>query len=172
VTSGSAVQDMAASEKKSPEPTGVSRLLPHFLRREHLFGQIVRFGLVGVLNTLVDFAVLNLLYHVVGLPLLLSNTISVAVAIVNSFLWNRHWTFNAAGEAAWHKQALPFLLVSLIGLVINDAGIWALHAAFGGTSVLAINLQKIGASVVSLVWNFIGYRLLAFGRPKRPGTAT
>ena len=153
------------------DTSGVARFLPHFLRREHLFGQIVRFAVVGVVNTVVDFAILNLLYHVVGWPLLVSNTISVSVAIVNSFLWNRYWTFSARRSGDWHQQALAFLLVSLTGLLINDAGIWVLHATWGGTSVLDVNLQKAGASIISLVWNFVGYRLLAFRGPKRQGTS-
>ena len=154
------------------DPSGVARFLPRFLQREHLFGQIVRFGVVGALNTVVDFAILNLLYHVVGWPLLVSNTISVSVAIVNSFLWNRYWTFSARRSGGWHQQALAFLLVSLTGLLINDAGIWILNTTWGGTSVLDINLQKAGASIISLVWNFVGYRLLAFRGPKRQGTPT
>lgn len=155
-----------------PDASGVARFLPRFLRREHLFGQIVRFGVVGVINTFVDFAILNLLYHVVGWPLLVSNTISVSVAIVNSFLWNRYWTFSTRRSGVWHQQALAFLLVSLTGLLINDAGIWLLNTIWGGSSVLAINLQKAGASIISLVWNFIGYRLLAFRGPNRQGTST
>lgn len=156
----------------SSDPSDAARFLPRFLQREHLFGQIVRFAVVGAMNTIVDFAILNLLYHVIGWPLLVSNTISVSVAIVNSFLWNRYWTFSARRSGGWHQQALAFLLVSLTGLLINDAGIWVLNTTWGGTSVLDINLQKAGASIISLVWNFVGYRLLAFRGPKRQGTST
>lgn len=154
-------------------PSGAARYLPRALRREHLFGQIVRFVVVGGINTLVDYSIFNLLYHVVGWPLLVSNTISVSVAIVNSYLWNRYWTFSTRRSQGWQRQeALAFLLVSLIGLAINNGGFWILHTRWGGSSVLATNLQKAGASVISLVWNFVGYRLLAFRGPKRQGTST
>lgn len=136
--------------------------MPRALRRDKVAGQVVRFGIVGVLNTAVDFALLNLLYHVVGLPLLVANTLSVAAGIVNSFFWNKHWTFSAGGWHRWWRQALVFVTVSLIGLVLNDTGIYLLHSWMGGTSVLAVNAQKVGASVVSMVWNFLGYRFLAF----------
>lgn len=132
---------------------------------------MVRFGIVGVLNTVVDFALLNLLYHVVGLPLLGANTLSVTGGIVNSFFWNKHWTFSAGGWHRWWRQALVFVTVSLIGLVINDAGIYVLHVWSGGTSVLAVNMQKIGASVISMVWNFLGYRFLAFRSARSEGSA-
>jgi hypothetical protein len=54
--------------------------------------------------------------------------------------------------------------VSVTGLLISDAGIAVLHALFGGTTPLVVNLEKIGASVLSLTWNFLGYRFLAFRR--------
>jgi hypothetical protein len=55
-----------------------------------------------------------------------------------------------------------FVGVSFVGLLINDAGIYALHSLWGDTSILAVNVQKLGASVFSMTWNFVGYRLIAF----------
>ncbi|MHB1345187.1 MAG: GtrA family protein [Thermoleophilia bacterium] len=138
------------------------RFVPARLRRERLAGQVVRFGIVGVLNTVVDFGLLNVLYHVVGLPLLVANTISVSAGIVNSFLWNKHWTFSAGGWSQWRREAVVFVGVSFVGLLINDIGIYALHSLWGETGVLAVNAQKLGASVFSMGWNFVGYRLIAF----------
>lgn len=146
------------------------RFVPARLRRERLAGQVVRFGIVGVLNTVVDFGLLNVLYHVIGLPLLVANTISVSAGILNSFLWNKHWTFSAGGWSRWRREAVVFVAVSFVGLLINDAGIYVLHSLWGDTSILAVNAQKLGASVLSMAWNFLGYRLIAFrdqsrGRP-------
>ena len=138
------------------------RFVPARLRRERLAGQVVRFGIVGVLNTVVDFGLLNVLYHVVGLPLLVANTISVSAGIVNSFLWNKHWTFSSGGWTQWRREAVVFVGVSFVGLLINDVGIYVLHSLWGDTSVLAVNAQKLGASVFSMGWNFVGYRLIAF----------
>lgn len=114
------------------------------------------------MNTVVDFGLLNILYHVVGLPLLVSNTISVTAGILNSFLWNKHWTFSAGGWSRWRREALVFVGVSFVGLLMNDIGIYLLHTLWGDTSVWAINVQKLGASVFSMTWNFVGYRLIAF----------
>lgn len=138
------------------------RFVPARLRRERLAGQVVRFGIVGVLNTVVDFGLLNILYHVVGLPLLVANTISVSAGILNSFLWNKHWTFSAGGWTRWRREALVFVGVSFVGLLLNDAGIYVIHTLWGDTSVMAVNVQKLGASVLSMTWNFVGYRLIAF----------
>jgi len=86
----------------------------------------------------------------------------VAAGITNSFIWNKHWTFSAGGRGGWRRQAVVFVLVSVIGLLLNNAGIYVLTLISGNTDVLALNAQKLAASLVSLVWNFLGYRLFAF----------
>jgi putative flippase GtrA len=156
--------DLRSPQTADPEPPQSGRL-----HRERLLGQVLRFAVVGGLNTLIDYGLYNFFYKVVGLPLLVSNTMSVSIAIVNSFLWNRYWTFGRGDERDWHQQALPFLAISLVGLVINTIGVGVLHAIFGADSLLAINLYKLVASVLSLTWNFVGYRYIVF-RPKATGT--
>jgi len=118
--------------------------------------------MVGVLNTLVDFSAFNLLVFVFGVPALVAYPFSVAAGIINSFLWNKHWTFSAGGSAAWRREAVVFLGVSVSGMLINWAGFAVLHLLFGSSSALALNLEKLAASLVSMVWNFLGYRFFAF----------
>jgi putative flippase GtrA len=132
------------------------------LRRDRLAGQVVRFGMVGVLNTLVDFGAFNLLVFVFGVPVLVAYPFSVTAGIINSFLWNKHWTFSAGRSAAWRREAVVFLGVSVSGMLINWAGFTVLHLLIGSSTALAINLEKLVASVISMVWNFVGYRFLAF----------
>lgn len=143
------------------------RLVPSFLHREKMLGQVVRFGIVGVLNTLVDYGLFNLLVGVFGVPPLAANPISVAGGILNSFLWNKHWTFSAGGSARWRREAVTFVLVSLIGLGLNTGGLWVLNRLWGSNDLLALNVQKLGASLVSLTWNFVGYRYLTFHTYRR-----
>ena len=70
----------------------------------------LRFGLIGVLNTAIDFGMLFLLSGL-GLNKYVANTISTAVAFSFSFFANRTFTFRS--KESMHKQILPFLLVTL-----------------------------------------------------------
>lgn len=140
------------------------------LRRERLAGQVVRFGMVGVLNTLVDFGAFNLMVFVFGVPVLVAYPFSVSAGIVNSFLWNKHWTFSAGRSPTWRREAVVFLAVSASGLLINWAGFTVLHLLVGSSAAIALNVEKLAASLVSMVWNFVGYRFLAF-RAHRQGRA-
>ncbi len=82
--------------------------------------------------------------------------------ILNSFLWNKHFTFRSGGWHRWRQELGAFLAVSLTGLLVNDLGIAVLHLAFAGSTPLVVNVEKLGASMLSLIWNFVGYRQLAF----------
>lgn len=56
--------------------------------------RFMRFALVGGTGTLVDFGLLFLLREVVGLPLLIANSLSYLAGVANNFTLNRLWTFN------------------------------------------------------------------------------
>jgi putative flippase GtrA len=134
---------------------------------------MVRFGIVGGMNTAVDwglFFVFNLLYNSVSNePLvshrylyLLANAIAFSAGIANSFLWNKHWTFNAGGSRRWRHEVIVFLMVSLASLAINTAGLQVLRSMITGTSLYTVAVHKLGTTVVTMTWNFFGYRFLAF----------
>ncbi|MDP3991580.1 MAG: GtrA family protein, partial [Candidatus Colwellbacteria bacterium] len=75
-------------------------LLLNFLSRWFpILRQITKFTIVGGLNTFLDFAVLNFLIAssgmVSGAGFGFSKGISFIVATINSYFWNRHWTFES-----------------------------------------------------------------------------
>ncbi len=134
-------------------------------------GQAVRFGLVGALNTLVDFGIFNLLAFGLGVSIVVAYPISVAAGIANSYLWNKLWTFSAGRSGRVSREATIFVLVSLGGLLVNYVGFLILHFLIGESSQLIVNLEKLAASIVSMVWNFLGYRFFAFRAHRREESA-
>lgn len=87
---------------------------------------------------------------------------------IQLMLWLMFGLKNKADEHATHF--LVFAIVSIIGLLIN-IGIVAIASSYlvsgtwAGTNVdLLKNAAKILATIVSLVWNFIGYKLIVFRR--------
>ena len=125
-------------------------------------GQAVRFIIVGLSNTAVDLVIFNLLRLIPGMPDIAAMAISYFCGIVNSFFWNKYWTFNARGSAKGKREFLVFLGVNLPPLVVNVVifallGIWA-----GQGSFIVRNAKAFGAAVVTIAWNFFGSRYLAF----------
>jgi putative flippase GtrA len=132
--------------------------------------QFAKYATVGVANTLVDFGVLNLLmwssniYR--GEILILFNSISFSVAVIHSYAWNRLWAFKGSEKANIFSQFAQFLLITLIGLLINSAIVYMISTwvkpMFGMHIETWTNIAKVIATVVSLIWNFAGYKLIVF----------
>lgn len=124
--------------------------------------RFIKFGVVGTSGFLVDFAVLNLLLFGAGFPPWLANTCSFAVAVTNTFTWNRLWTFPESRQRAVSRQLGQFFLVNLVGLGINQSVFLGSHALIWHhffVPALAWNLAKATASGIALFWNFSANRL-------------
>ena len=157
---GTDLQTLAQTAEQSH--TQIAGRLFARLRSSVILGQLVRFGLVGVMNTFLDFGLFNLFHFGLGMSVVLANTLSVSVGIVSSFVCNKLFTFKRRGWSNWRQEASLFLVVSVTGLLISDVGIAVLHPLIGGTTPLVVNMEKVGAMIPSRIWTFLGYRFLAF----------
>ena len=128
-------------------------------------GRPARFVIVGVLNTAIDFALLFLLTSA-GMGVFLANVISTSVAFGFSFLANRSFTFRSDGDA--RVQIVKFSVVTLAGLwLLQPAVIWAITMLIGGLlpAPLTLLVGKVGATVVSMAWNYVLYARFVFPPP-------
>lgn len=143
------------------------------LSRERLLRvtkQFSKFVLIGGINTAIDFAVLNIEIKLTGITsgsgLFVLNTISFLVAVINSYFMNKYWTFQDVTRNREETKFAQFIAVSLAGSGINSsivAGITTFIApVFGISPVLWANVAKLLATGISLVWNFVGYKLFVF----------
>ena len=122
----------------------------------------LRFILVGIANTAIDFFVLFGL-TALGVELILANMISTSVALTFSFFFNRSFTFRSSGRKT--TQILGFLAVTLVGLWVLQPLILVFFVPLL-TPVFDRELSIIGskmlATVVSMVWNYLLYDSLVF----------
>src|SRR3989344_2662710 len=85
--------------------------------------QAIKFVLVGILNTLVDLGVLNLLIFASGIASGFGYSafkgISFTVAVINSYFLNKFWTFKMRETEGVKREFAQFFIVSLIGFGIN-----------------------------------------------------
>ncbi len=126
--------------------------------------QVIKFNIVGVLNTLVDISVFSLLTHLFTLAVLPANAISYSCGLLNSYIWNKRWTFkqtNSIGQNV-SREIFSFLIVNIITFGLNT-GLIQLCTNFIGLSAW---LSKIIATIITLAANYIGYSRLVF-RPSK-----
>ncbi|HRV96556.1 MAG TPA: GtrA family protein [Anaerolineae bacterium] len=131
--------------------------------------RFVKYGIVGVLGTIIDFSVLNFLIFVVGWSTpfgkLLANIVSTGVAIISNFVCHRTWTFPESQSRNRNIQLIQFIIVSIVGLLLNTIIFYlASHYFFELflPLMIAIQLAKATASAVILVWNFGANRLWTY----------
>jgi len=116
--------------------------------------QLVQFALVGGVGFVVDTAVFNALRLTVFDPArihegpLLAKTVSTIVAIAVNWIGNRYWTFGPHRSTRGAMEALEFLAVSILGMLVGLACPWVSHYLLGLDSALADN---ISANVVGLL---------------------
>jgi len=132
------------------------RLL-HGMRRPSNWLQLVRFGLVGGVGFVVNVAVYALFVHSVGVDYHVANVVAWLVAVMNNFLLNRHWTFDARGGRA-HSQAIRFFAVSLLAEVFSLLLLTLFVEVGGVAKVPAQALAVLG----SMPLNFLGNKLWSF----------
>ena len=122
-----------------------------------MFKQIIKFGIVGVINTIIDFGLLNLLVAIFDWAVLWANTVSFSVAVLNSFFFNKYWTFRAR-EVNAYWQLGGFVLVAVIGLGLSD---WLVYY-FSEVALWHYNWAKLISVPIVFAWNFIASKKLVF----------
>ncbi len=145
-------------------------LAAYFLAKKFpLFYQVAQFVLVGGLNTLIDIGILNLLILIFGIAtgffFSIFKAISFAVAVTNSYFWNKFWTFQHK-EKTGVEEISRFLGISLAGFAINVAVatlvVNIIGPQFGLNQKIWANIGAALAAIAGMTWNFVGYKLVVF----------
>ncbi|MCA9348601.1 GtrA family protein [Candidatus Saccharibacteria bacterium] len=140
----------------------------------------IRFALVGVLNTILDFTILNTLVAGLGAPVLIANIISTSLTMIFSFRANQRLVFRSSSAERRHRQIILFISGTLFGLyVIQTLVIAALAHWWTGpletltnlligrsSDLLVINLAKAAATATTMIWNYFFYKFVVFGKSK------
>lgn len=126
--------------------------------------QLIRFGLIGVINTAVDFGLLFILKSI-GLMATTANIFSTSIAFVFSFFANKKYTFRSSGTNIVREMIL-FVAVTLFGLWVLQTGvIWLVLPHLSKllrSSEMGLLVTKLIATAVSMTWNYILYDKLVF----------
>jgi putative flippase GtrA len=124
-----------------------------------------RFAIVGVANTLVDFTVFTLLAQAAGVNVYLSQVLGYSAGILNSYTFNRSWTFRT--EERFFSSTLARFLALNLSMLLFSTGILYLAINLGGLPKIP---AKITATGVTMVVNFLVSRFWVFRR-QREGQA-
>ena len=118
------------------------------------FVQLLKYGVIGVLNTLITLVTFYLLNTKLGLSYGISNVTGYILGVINSFLWNRNWVFKTKNNL--RRELLLFVCGFLMCLALQLCVSWILLEGMGWKSlpdniIPFFPMQKAGQNIVMVL---------------------
>lgn len=123
---------------------------------KNLIRQIWKFGIVGVICTVIDFGVLTFLREIAGVYYLAANAASFTVSVVANYILSMKYVFRRKKDASRVKEFVIFVILSAVGLLLNQLLMWAGVDGLGIYYVIA----KVFATAIVMVYNFVSRKLI------------
>jgi putative flippase GtrA len=151
----------------------MARIITFAKRNRKEAKRFLKFMFVGAMGAVVDFGVLNLLAHVLSVPVTIAGVISFSLAVTSNFTWNRYWTYPESRNFPLLPQYVQFfvinatallirvpILVLVPGLVINLLETVGVAPALA--EVLGNNFALALAVGIAMFWNFFVNRFITY----------
>ncbi len=127
----------------------------HLIKNSESFAQFIKFITVGVLNTLIGLAVFYF-FSFLGFHYSLALGLSYGVGIINSYIWNKKWTFQGKGNV--FVEMLRFVLIYLCSYLINLLLMYIFVEKIDIVPEISIVITLLLTTAIS----FIGHKLWSF----------
>lgn len=120
-----------------------------------LISQIMKFGVVGVIAFLIDYGVMVFLTEVLGVHYLLSALISFTVSVIFNYVASMRYVFVGRDDMSKSREFVIFIVLSVIGLGLNELLMWLLVDKL----FIHYMLSKILVTAIVMVWNFVSRKI-------------
>lgn len=121
-----------------------------------MLNKIIGFGIVGIIATAIDFASLFVLKSLLGVNVYIAATVAFLLALVFNYAASMKYVFVAKEGLSVQRQVAIFLITAVIGLLINQAVMYAGIEWLGMYYMLA----KFLATGITMVFNFVARHML------------
>jgi len=136
--------------------------------------QLAKFILVGGLNFLIDMGVLNFLIFATGISAGITQSgfksLSFLVAVINSYIWNRYWTFKREIKKSVLQEFFQFFTISVVVFLINVGidyiFVNEVRPFWEITLKTWAQFSAMMAVAIATVCNFLGYKFIVFNTKK------
>lgn len=119
--------------------------------------QFVKFGLVGASSTAIDWSIYLILTRFGQVYYLTAKIISFLFSVINSYVWNRRWTFRSKDPKKLH-QFSKFLVVAGVGLGLNSLIMYLVVSQLRLHDIIGLVLS----TAIVMFWNFLVNKFWTF----------
>ena len=113
--------------------------------------QLVKFGAVGFLCFFIDYGIMLLLTELAGVNYLISCCISFSVSVIVNYLLSMHFVFAAKANMKKRTQFVIFVILSVIGLGLNQLFMWL----FVDLVHIPYQIAKLAVTAIVMLFNFV-----------------
>ena len=121
-----------------------------------LIAQFMKFGIVGVIAFVIDYGFMVLLTEVFGVPYLISTTVSFIISVIFNYFASMRFVFKRKDDMSRRREFIIFVVLSVIGLVINDVFMWLMVDFL----FIDYRISKIVVTFIVAVWNFVTIKII------------
>ena len=125
-----------------------------------LIMQILKFSVVGITAFLIDYVLLFVFTEFVGFDYTISNILSYTIGTVYNYVLSVRWVFTVRSRHSQQLIFIVFVVLSLIGLGLNQLLLVGLVELAGWGYMLA----KLIASIIVSIYNYITRKIYLEGR--------
>lgn len=137
-----------------------------YVRFQELIHEIGKFGIVGIVSTIITFGLQNALYGHVGptTTVVLAN----AVATCFAYLGNRYWAFRRRKTANMGRETLLFVFFNVVGTAIQTSFVDLNHYVLGNHDRISYNIATVIGIIFATLFRLFCYRKFVFNHVHIP----
>ena len=140
---------------------------------KNLFAQIMKFGVVGVvcfgIDYLIGYSVMKIIVKLCGEPFfeiasMAGSALGFTVSVIINYILSFKFVFERKEDLDRRKEFVAFIVLSVIGLGLNQLIIWVCVGPIYGNVAFLRNLlnydlaytgAKVIATAIVMVYNFV-----------------
>ena len=124
--------------------------------------EVIHFGIVGVINTLMGLAIMEILYNLIHMHYYLSSGISYFIGSVFSYHANAKLTFKAENRDKWLPWRFAANIIICYLIAYGAARPLIRYILASQSAVIVDNVAMILGMCFFVVLNFFGQKFLVF----------
>ena len=139
-------------------------------RLVELIPELMKFGVVGLIGSVIDLGGSAYLYDRLGIGPMVAKALAISAATVVTYLGSRFWTFRHRVNQALLREGMLFVALNVVGLAIAEVVIAITSYGLGMKGTLAYNAASVVGTGLGTIFRYFAYKKWVF-LPGAPGAA-